>query len=226
VAVKVNSSEIALHSSEGTVEAILAGVASDDPQPAVEPKAPIDALRVELVGRSLRLLRAATILAERQPDEGEIAALVDEVSAAYKRPLPDLAKIGRQLYDWLGLIGDGALSRQLAEAGARTDKSVPLDRRLGRLLDAVSGPMVFVLDDFDPNLDLTGRLLPAAAAIVEALVVAIRTEASTSRVLVTCRQPLALDVAPGRLAHLDLDLPGPQDAAERSDRSCVGGRSS
>ncbi len=93
------------------------------------------------------------------------------------------------------------------------DDPTPLVSRIRRLLRAAQVSFLFLLDDFDANLALVpaeaggtlpdlddegrARVRPEAAAVVAALVEAIRAEGAASRVLITCRHPLAL----GGLRH-------------------------
>ncbi|MGI8984385.1 MAG: CHAT domain-containing protein [Acidimicrobiales bacterium] len=75
-------------------------------------------LRIEVLdeGSALRLVDAAgTPLGRRSLAPGEIDALVDEVATAYDTRAPDLARLGRRLFDWLDGSGQRWLSSQMAE---------------------------------------------------------------------------------------------------------------
>jgi tetratricopeptide (TPR) repeat protein len=121
----------------------------------------------------------------------------------------------------VGRIDESALHQLVADelgpdaANLVADTDTPLEHRLRRLLRTASTPLLFVFDGFDPNLvpagavaglDARGRgqLLPPAAGVLAALVAAIGAESSPSRMLITCRHPLDLDMTPGRFAHLGL----------------------
>ncbi|HEY8556163.1 MAG TPA: AAA family ATPase, partial [Actinomycetes bacterium] len=120
-----------------------------------------------------------------------------------------------------GLVDEPALQQLVAnglgpEAAALVANSgAPLAQRLRRLLQAFPAPLLFLFDDFDPNLELSGavpdldsrgrgRLRPGATHVMQALAEAIRAQTSQSRVLITCRHPLALDGVRGRIGHLGL----------------------
>lgn len=192
----------------------------DGDEPAAEPEG-------DFVGRRREIQRALALLTgpgERGDGDAE-GLVVHGMGGVGKSSL--VARLRERLGGHRHLVRVGVLDRPALqgvvadELGARAaaglgDPSIPLERGLRDLLAAAPAPLLFVFDGFEANLDTSGRgglafdehgrvrVRSAASEVVAALVRAIRARTSSSRVLVACRYPPALDPAPARLVLFGL----------------------
>jgi len=130
---------------------------------------------------------------------------------------------------WVGELDEGELLRVMAErlgpaaTKALNEPGVDLRQRLRAVLELLEDPVLFVLDDFERNVEghaagrprLTGPggaavLAPAALDVLDAVLWSIRETASPARVVITCRYEIAGPTGPTRLVSVPLEqLAGP-----------------
>ncbi|MFN2608442.1 MAG: CHAT domain-containing protein [Acidimicrobiales bacterium] len=177
-----------------------------------------------------RCLRSLATLDQSSPEHAEALVLhgmggLGKSSLAAR--LCERLRAHRRLV-WVGTFDEGELVRLMnAKLDAATtallnQPDLPLRNRLRDLLRQldVTGapPLVFVLDDFEHNVEghddghprlggPGGSALLATAALdaLDALTWAIRETASPSRVILTCRYVIAGPPAPVRLAQVGLE---------------------
>lgn len=131
--------------------------------------------------------------------------------------------VGYDRLVWVGEVDEMELARVVGDqldpqaATVLNQPGVDLRHRLRLLLEGLARPAVFVLDDFErnvegqaagsPRFDSAGRALvrPQALEVLEALLWSIRQSASSTRVIVTCRYRIAVPPPPLRVAEEALE---------------------
>ncbi|MDQ6797676.1 MAG: CHAT domain-containing protein, partial [Actinomycetota bacterium] len=129
---------------------------------------------------------------------------------------------------WVGPFDEGELVRLMnakldaTATGLLNQPDLPLRSRLRDVLDHLDAtgapPLLFVLDDFEHNVEGhddghprlvgpggSGLLTTDALDALDAVAWAIRETASPSRVIITCRYVIAGPPAPVRLVHVGLE---------------------
>jgi len=192
------------------------------------------------VGRRRELQRCLLILtAQDQADAAYREGIVihgmgglgkSSLAARLCSRLPDHKRLV-----WYGEIDEGALLHGIAERlggafAAAANQPGLLHHRLAAALARSDDPIVFVLDDFERNLELDphgaplvqedGRAVvrPAALAVLAALLAAIRDTGSPSRVVVTCRYQVAAPAGPTRLGEVSLERLAGADLTKKTEQ--------
>ncbi|MCA1701900.1 MAG: tetratricopeptide repeat protein [Actinobacteria bacterium] len=136
---------------------------------------------------------------------------------------------GHRRLVWVGQVDEGELLRlagdRLGPDASRIlneSDAGDLRQRLRALLARIDDPILFVLDDFEHNMETNldgsprlgadgrGTLWPDALTVLGGLLWAIRETGSDSRVIVTSRYRFVVPAGTGRLAEVSLEgLTGP-----------------
>ena len=177
--------------------------------------------RQEFVGRRRLLQRGLRILASAQGDE-EYAEGVVLHGAGGLGKSSTAARLCERLPDYLRLVFVGAIDEHgfvrvlnekpndAAIIQINQNEQLALKQRLALILAGplAARPVLFVFDDFEQNLEETAdgmrRMSENARQVLDALLAAIHTTNSASRILITSRYTFAVPPS-GRLAELSLE---------------------